>query len=98
MLLQRTGVLPGLPTVENTSAFADKPIRLLAGSEDPAHTLQTERSTVELLRGWGADVELVWLADRGIVGNAHFLFFEDNAVEILDVIAEQIDIVSAAVP
>jgi pimeloyl-ACP methyl ester carboxylesterase len=98
MLLQRIGILPGLPTVENTSAFAGKPIRLLAGTEDPAHTLQSERSTVELLRSWGANVELVWLADRGIVGNGHFLFFEDNAVDILDVIAEQIDIISNAVP
>lgn len=96
MLLQRMGILPGLPIVADTARFTNKPIRLVAGTEDPAHTLETERATVELLRGWGADVELVWLGDRGIVGNGHFLFFEDNAADILDVIAEQIDGVTAA--
>lgn len=93
MILQRVGVLEGLPGVEDTSAFKDARIRLIAGTEDPAHTREIETKTVELLRGWGADAELVWLADRGIEGNGHFLFFEDNSREILDILAEQIDAV-----
>lgn len=96
MLLQRMGVLPGLPPVDDTSGFEGMPIRLVAGSEDPAHTLEIERSTVELLRSWGAEAELVWLADRGIVGNGHFMMFEDNSSEVLAVIAEQVDAVAAA--
>jgi pimeloyl-ACP methyl ester carboxylesterase len=95
MLLQRMGILPGLPIVEHPSRFAGKPIRLVAGTEDPAHRLETEQATVNLLRSWGADAELVWLGDRGIVGNGHFLFFEDNAAEILDIVAEQMEAVSA---
>src|SRR5262249_30209043 len=35
MLLQRLGVLPGMPAVEDPAGFAGKPIRLLAGGEDP---------------------------------------------------------------
>jgi pimeloyl-ACP methyl ester carboxylesterase len=96
MLLQRIGVLPGFPAVEDSSGFRGLPIRLIAGSEDPAHTLEVERSTLELLRGWGADAELVFLPDRGIVGNGHFLFFEDNATELLGIVAEQVDAVLGA--
>jgi pimeloyl-ACP methyl ester carboxylesterase len=95
MLLQRIGVLPGFPAVQDTSGFRGLPVRLVAGSEDPAHTLEVERSTVELLRGWGAEADLMWLPDRGIVGNGHFLFFEDNAAELLGIVAEQVDAILA---
>ena len=96
MLLQRMGVLPGLPPVDDTSGFRDVRIRLVAGTEDPAHTLEIERATVELLSSWGADCELVWLGDRGITGNGHFMMFEDNSREVLAVIAEQVDAVTGA--
>jgi pimeloyl-ACP methyl ester carboxylesterase len=98
MLLQRVGLLPGLPAVNDTAPFAGKHIRLVAGTEDPAHTIETERSTTEMLRGWGADAELVWLGDRGITGNGHFLFFEDNSAEVLAIVAEQIDAVAGVAP
>lgn len=90
MLLQRLGVEPGLPRVEDGDGFAGTPIRLLTGGEDPAHTREIEERTIALLRGWGADAELVWLPDRGIHGNGHFLFFESNSDELLDVVAEQL--------
>ena len=95
MLLQRVGLLPGLPPVTDTSGFEGMPIRLVAGTEDPAHTLEIERATVDLLASWGAEVELVWLGDRGIEGNGHFMMFEDNSREVLDVIAEQVAGVAA---
>jgi pimeloyl-ACP methyl ester carboxylesterase len=95
MLLQRMGVLPGLPPVEDTSGFEGMPIRLVAGTEDPAHTHAIERSTIELLASWGAEAELVWLGDRGIAGNGHFMMFEDNNREVLEVIGEQVDAVAA---
>jgi pimeloyl-ACP methyl ester carboxylesterase len=94
MLLQRMGVLPGLPSVDDPSGFQGLGVRLVAGSEDPAHTLSIERATSELLSGWGAHAEVVWLADLGIDGNGHFLFFEDNADDVLGVVAEQIGAVS----
>lgn len=95
MVLQRTGVLEGLPRVENPAGFAGKRIRLIAGTEDPMHTHAIETATAELLRGWGAEVELCWLADRGIEGNGHFLYLEDNRDQVLDVLAEQITCVTA---
>ena len=95
MLLQRMGVLPGLPAVHDTSGFRELGVRLVAGSEDPAHTLAIERATADLLRRWGAVADVVWLPDRGIDGNGHFLFFEDNADEVLTVVAEQVTAVSA---
>jgi len=88
MLLQRLGVLPGMPIVERPEAFAGKRIRLLTGGEDPAHTREIEDRTVRILRDWGADVELVWLPDRGIAGNGHFMFFERNSDELVDVLVE----------
>ena len=94
MLLQRLGVLAGLPTVDRTDGFRGKPIRLVAGTEDPAHTRAIETRTVELLRGWGADAALVWLGDLGIVGNGHFLFFETNSDAVLAVVEDQIRVVS----
>lgn len=96
MLLQRLAVLPGLPPVENTNGFEGMSIRLVAGTADPAHTHAIEVSTVDLLASWGAAVELVWLGDRGIVGNGHFMMFEDNSREVLEVIGEQVDAVAAA--
>lgn len=90
MLLQRLGVLDGMPSVDDTSGFAGVPITCVAGSEDPAHTEQIDRRTVDLLRGWGADADLLWLPDVGIEGNGHFLFFEDNSDQILDLIAQRL--------
>lgn len=97
MLLQRLGVLEGMPTVDSGAGFAGMPIRLLTGGEDPAHTRAIEERTVELLRGWGADAELIWLPDRGIQGNGHFLFFESNSDALLEIAVEQLDAVGAPV-
>lgn len=93
MLLQRVGFLPGLPVVEDPAGFEDMPIRLIAGTEDPAHTREIEETTLALYRDWKADAELVWLGDRGIVGNGHFMMDEDNSEAVLDVIAEQVEAV-----
>jgi pimeloyl-ACP methyl ester carboxylesterase len=87
MLLQRLGVLEGMPVVDDPAGFAGKPIRLLAGGEDPAHTHDIESRTLEQLRAWGADAELVWLPDLGIEGNAHVLMGEDNSDELLGILA-----------
>jgi len=95
MLLQRLGVIEGMPVVDRPAGFAGKRVRLLTGGEDPAHTRGIEERTIELLRSFGADAELVWLPDLGINGNGHFLMFERNSDEILDVLSEQIDAVSS---
>lgn len=91
MLQQRIGVVPGLPSVASTESFQGVPIRLVSGTEDPAHTYETEKATAEQFRGWGADVELAALKDRDIVGNGHFLFFEDNEREVLEIVASQVE-------
>jgi len=93
MLLQRLGVVDGMPVVDEPAGFQSKPIRLVAGGEDPAHTRAIEDRTVHLLRGWGADVELVWLPERGFEGNGHFLMLESNSDQVLEVVAEQIAVV-----
>lgn len=98
MLLQRLGVLEGMPTIAATDGFAGKPITLIAGDCDPAHTREIEERTLELLRSWGAAVELIWLADRGIAGNGHFLFFERNSDEILTLVEEAIAAVEKVAP
>lgn len=98
MLLQRLGVEPGLPRVEDPAGFVGKPIRLLTGGEDPAHTREIEERTLGMLRSWGADAELVWLPDRGIEGNGHFMFFETNSDELVDVLVEQLAAVGAGMP
>ena len=95
MLLQRLGVIEGMPVVDRPAGFAAKRVRLLTGGEDPAHSRGIEERTIELLRSFGADAELVWLPDLGINGNGHFLMFERNSDEILDVLSEQIDAVSS---
>jgi pimeloyl-ACP methyl ester carboxylesterase len=95
MLLQRLGVEPGMPTIDSGAGFVGKPIRLLASAEDPAHTRAIEERTLGLLRGWGAEAELVWLPELGIEGNGHFMMFEDNSDELLDVVADQLAAVGA---
>jgi pimeloyl-ACP methyl ester carboxylesterase len=86
MVLQRLGVLAGMPVVDDPSGFAGKPIRLLAGGEDPAHTHAIETRTVAQLRDWGADARLAWLPERGIEGNGHYLMAESNSDEVLEVL------------
>ena len=86
MVLQRAGVAPGIPIIEKTDGFQGKRIRLVAGSEDPAHMRAIEQRTADLLSSWGADAKVVWLPDHGIVGNGHFLPFELNHEQILEVI------------
>lgn len=98
MLLQRLGVEPGMPTIDSGAGFQGKPIRLLASGEDPAHTRAIEERTLGLLRGWGADAQLIWLPDLGIHGNGHFMMFEQNSDELLDVVADQLAAVGAGVP
>ncbi len=95
MLLQRLGVEPGMPTIDSGAGFAGTPIRLLASAEDPAHTRAIEERTLGLLRGWGAEAELVWLPDLGIEGNGHFMFLEQNSDELLEVVATQLAAVGA---
>lgn len=95
MLLQRLGVEPGMPRVEDGAGFQGKPIRLLTGGEDPAHTRAIEERTVDLLNGWGAEAELTWLPDLDIDGNGHFMFFESNSDELLDVVCDQLAAVGA---
>ncbi|MDO8185998.1 alpha/beta fold hydrolase [Conexibacter sp. JD483] len=95
MLLQRLGVEPGMPTIDSGAGFAGTPIRLLASAEDPAHTRAIEERTLGLLRGWGAEAELIWLPDLGIEGNGHFMMFEQNSDELLEVVATQLTAVGA---
>jgi pimeloyl-ACP methyl ester carboxylesterase len=83
MILQRAGVMPGMPIIEKTEGFRREPIRLVAGSEDPAHTRAIEQRPADLLSSWGADARVVWLPDHNIVGNGHFLPFELNHEQIL---------------
>ena len=94
MVLQRIGALPGLPAVVDPTGFAGKRIRYVSGGEDPAHTRAIDGRTVELFRSWGADAALVYLPDRRIAGNGHFLFFETNSADVLDVVIEQLQLVA----
>jgi pimeloyl-ACP methyl ester carboxylesterase len=84
--LQRLGADGGLPHITDTSSFEGLWVRDVIGTEDPAHTPDVEQPTVDLLNAWGADAQLLELADRGIVGNGHYLFAESNSEEILDVL------------
>lgn len=95
VLLQRLGVVDGMPTVDDPAGFAGQRVRLVAGPEDPAHTHQIESRTLDLLREWGADASLSWLPDLGIEGNGHFPFFEDNSEQVLDVVEHLLEEVTA---
>lgn len=95
MLLQRLGVLPGMPAVNDPSGFHGKRIRLVTGGEDPAHTREIEERTVRMLRDWDADAELTWLPDLGIDGNGHFMFLEENSDALLEVLEGELAAVGA---
>jgi pimeloyl-ACP methyl ester carboxylesterase len=90
MLLQRVGLVPGMPTIEDPAGFSGKRVRLMAGDRDPAHPREIEQRTVDQLRAWGADAELIWLADRGFVGNGHYLMGEANSDDVLELFIEQV--------
>jgi pimeloyl-ACP methyl ester carboxylesterase len=86
LVIRRLGLAGGLPRVDDTRAFRGMWIRYVTGSEDPAHSRAIDGATVDLFRSWGADAELVWLADRGLSGNGHYLHLEDNSDDVLDAV------------
>lgn len=94
MLMQRVGLIPGMPVIERTESFKNKRIRLMAGDCDPAHPRAVEERTVGCLRAWGADASLVWLPDRGHSGNGHYIMGESNSDAILEIFAEQVHVVA----
>lgn len=96
MLMQRVGLIPGMPVIKNTASFEGKRIRLIAGDCDPAHTRPVEERTVECLRTWGADAALVWLPEHGQAGNGHFLMAESNSDAVLEIFLEQLNVVADA--
>lgn len=91
LVIRRLGHGGGLPRVARTERFRGAWVRGIAGTEDPAHTRAIDGATMDLLRSWGADAELVWLGDRGITGNGHFVFLEDNSDEVLALVVELVD-------
>lgn len=92
LLLQRIGVLAGMPVVEDPAGFQGKKVRLIAGDFDMAHTREIELRTVDLLRSWGADADLVWLPDEGLPGHSHYVMVEKGAAEVLDVVTAQLEL------
>jgi pimeloyl-ACP methyl ester carboxylesterase len=91
LLLQRVGAIEGMPVVQDTAGFVGKKVRLVAGDHDQAHTQEIETRTVDLLRSWGADAELVWLPDQGLEGHSHWLHRERNSREVLRVVRGQLE-------
>jgi hypothetical protein len=96
MILQRTGVIPGMPVVSNPAGFVGKQIRLLAGSDDPAHTLEIEQRTADFFKQWGADASVVWLPADGITGNGHFLQLERNSDDVLKIVVRELRSIAGA--
>lgn len=92
LLLQRVGAIDGMPVITDTSGFAGKTVRLLAGDHDLAHTREIDGRTVDVLRSWGADADLIWLADEGLPGHSHWLTREHNYQDVLAVVEKQFDL------
>jgi pimeloyl-ACP methyl ester carboxylesterase len=95
IVLQKLGVLDGFPTIEHTEHFVGLSVRIVAADCDPAHTLEIETRTKDLLASWGADVSLTWLPDIGIRGNGHFVYGETNSEQILEVVRGALDELSS---
>lgn len=96
MELQRAGIEPGMPSVTASAGFAGKRIRLMAADQDPEHARESELRTVDRLRAWDADADLVWLPDHGFVGNGHYFMAEANSEDVLELFIEQLGIVAKA--
>ena len=91
LALQRLGADGGVPPVVDHHKFSGLWVRDITGSEDPAHTRAIEEKTVNLLADWSADAELIYLPDRGIEGNGHFFFLEENSDTILELRINEAD-------
>jgi pimeloyl-ACP methyl ester carboxylesterase len=91
MLLQRVGLEPGLPVIENPDGFRGKRVRIMAGDRDPAHRRDVEERTARLLNEWGAQAQVIWLPDHGFEGNGHYLMGERNSDEVLELFVQQYD-------
>jgi pimeloyl-ACP methyl ester carboxylesterase len=67
--------------------FAGLPCLVVTGSADADHPRETDRLTVDWLRGLGADVDYHFLGDHGIEGNGHMLMSEVNSSEVANHVA-----------
>lgn len=66
-------------------------VLIVTGSADVNHPQEVDGKTADFLAGLGADVQFMWLADLGVIGNGHVLMSEDNSDEIADLIGDRID-------
>lgn len=87
LLLERLNVRDD-PELEigNRDAFRGARILVVTGTHDPVHPRDVDGGTADFLRECGAEVNFLWLGDRGIEGNGHLLMGEENALEIAELV------------
>ena len=90
LVLQRLGAEGGMPRYAAPTAYDGLWVRIVVPTDDPARTRDNTQPLVDLLRSWGADAESIYLADRGIAGNGHFMFCEQNSDELLELLLGEI--------
>jgi pimeloyl-ACP methyl ester carboxylesterase len=86
LLLERQNVHGRQLRVSDPQQLAGKRVLVITGTADLDHAKDVDAAIVAWLKANGAEAELCFLGDRGIVGNGHMLMMEKNSDEIADII------------
>lgn len=77
-------------SIDHDADLSGKRVLIVTGTCDAAHSRNDDGGTAEFLKARGADVQFLWLGDFGILGNGHYLMYEDNSEEIAALIADHL--------
>jgi pimeloyl-ACP methyl ester carboxylesterase len=94
----RPGKVKAILDVEGMSPFGapwNVPVSSLKGV--PITCIQAEKSSIKIdatvkgLKDGGCDVVAINLKDKGVLGNGHFMMFEDNRKQVFDAIQKVLE-------
>jgi hypothetical protein len=94
LVLERQNVHGRQLRVSDPQKLAGKRVLVITGTADLDHAKDVDAAIVTWLNANGAEAELCFLGDRGIVGNGHMLMMEANSDEIADIIIHWLEAVA----
>jgi len=91
LLYERANVNGSQVQVRDLAALRGKRVLVLTGTNDIDHPRELDGATSEWLRKAHAEVDFLYLGDRGIVGNGHMLMLEQNSDRIAGLVLEWLE-------
>ncbi len=76
--------------INNFSKLKDVKVLIVNGTNDADHPREAKMKIINYLNDHKVSAELLWLGDKGIVGNGHMMMLEKNSDDIANLIYRKI--------